>query len=264
MKVVKNEDRTIEETPTVEILMAYNNYHGNYKACELVVAVDTMKQLINSCKLTMKNDNEFSEKVYEEAINHGFRPRVEIAKICESILRYVCCNLNVQEELAKYPNGNFFIILYINVDSDENSVVQILNPDRLDKIDRRIMKDQYPALTSGIGMTFGSRFHLLNEPQKHILLTLYEDFRNSNYSFKNYDQDDLAILFENVEKYKDTYKGDIENETLDQLCFYGFIEHRIYVNEENEINYHRFPIQNMDEFNRYYKMVNQRIQQKSA
>jgi hypothetical protein len=202
------------------IYVRFWDYHRDYKEFKIVASNSFLSKMNDDCKRILKNDCEYKNSVYIETINLAFRPRVRITDFCTSVIKYICCSLNIKEFINEYPNQQFKIDARIDVENSKLSEV-IIVPQRNTVVLGE--NDIIPKLLgySDFLMPLKFRLEYLKKEEAMLLSKLSDIIHQSNHTHVRFSLDQLLNLLE--WSYIDDIEDDPVCRILDSLQFYNFI-----------------------------------------
>lgn len=234
--------------------------HG-YNELYLVTNTETLFNTIIDCQLILKQSNSYSDTVYNEVINLVFRPKVTFKRICSGIMSYIGCNIDsdsLVSHILEYPYEPVFIVVHINIESDEYSSVGILP-----NFSGWEREDPYFKLTNNLdtSLCLPSRLQVLNQLEQVFLIRLvYELMELPTHSCRwTYCQLLDFFRIQTQEMSDDEMADyDINNDTpsgiVDTLLFYGLIDlEQEDINEGDNNQKKHYFIFSVRDLNLYYE-----------
>lgn len=223
MKKNNKSNDPLRDNPIVYIWVTFWYDQRTYKEFRMVASHSVLSETCEACEEALKNDSSYFDTVYNETINMAFRPRVFIQDICNSVIRYICCSINVKDLLTKYPQTGVEIFSHINVDDDELSQVDVLDPEIFGKIGK--IDPEFSLVdNSELSMTLPSKLDFLSEIEFKFLDGLFQKISNSdkNMVILNFGQL-WDLIDEGDSNETDTITRDEMDQTLNNLSFYDLI-----------------------------------------
>jgi len=225
--VNKNSENQLTQSEPKEVhirVLIEDDDHG-YKELDLISNSEELTKGIKSCRMILDSGEYYLEIVYEELLNRVFRPKIKLDVICNSILNYICCQLNIEElneKLMEYGNETLKIVAHVNVETDDYSGVSIMPiiehegevGSLFDIFERSINQLSIP-----------SRLEFLTDREKVFLFRVVKSILKSDDScFRGHFGQLWEFFIEQVDEEEHEFIGkDFLSGVIETLVFYDFI-----------------------------------------
>lgn len=220
---VKKDSKKRKVSPMVNIETIFFDGLGVHHSIELVVRMDVLSEINESCSNLLKTDSSYRNKIYEDVLNMNFRPRINVEKVGHIIVRNLCCVNPLDKVLLENPKGCFKIIMWVHTDYDEWSYVNIYTKESI-SISGLKSEEQYFEFNDkyDVSITYESISQFFDEEELDFLKTLREVFGTTGETKKM----SWSKFVTSLEFVFDELDDDWIFDTLNKLDRYQFIDYR--------------------------------------
>jgi hypothetical protein len=220
MKTKKNKKSNLLQTDRSRKLV-YFHIHFISKEIEkkflhMISNPEYVLKMIESCKETLKQDCNYTHKVYNEIRNILLQPNVNVHELCVSVFKYICCSPQLDERLYNNPKGNISVYSDIKIDYENIKITASEGG-----VVIKYPGNYTPVKKSELSIPLITRLMYLNDEDSSILICTAVSLMLGKVSTKKFTYTQLMSYLTKQENNE----VDITRikKILDNLVFYEFI-----------------------------------------
>lgn len=198
----------------------------DYLSYDYNISMDVLNHAIESVAVSSIDNIRKQRKKYSDIISLSFHPRVNVEKLGQAVLKYVCLYSDIIEKTKQHPQDNFMIIVNLNVISFNYSDICFMSGDDRLYFQKHCGVDKN-LVDKDFGLALDSKFWLLRGEELKFFVKLIEHFKLKNTYGMYLTFSELYEIWDSDDEYAKI------DPILDRLLNYDFI---LFKNEEGNVN----------------------------